>query len=234
MKKSFILGAIIASFVLSACSLFKTYSSEAKEVGVYLIDYAIEGDKKIEDCKLGTISPQFIDGEGYVPYFSLEQYASLYKPYFKDDVNSQVENDGMSSTWTIYRGEELYFYAIISPLTKSIMVAGSISNVLSSDSNPSDYSVISKFTTFADSYDRLNDYNYATYSFSGYAFKTFSKNNRRYYPLGLLDNAFSDSSGIYHFYNYKNIYATWDVENYSKMFNTSGSKTSVDKQIRNS
>ena len=61
-----------------------------KEVGVYLIDYAIEGDKKIEDCKLGTISPQFIDGEGYVPYFSLEQYASLYKPYFKDDVNSQV------------------------------------------------------------------------------------------------------------------------------------------------
>ena len=233
MKKTFILGAIIASFVLSACSLFKTYSSEAKEVGVYLIDYAIEGDKKIEDCKLGTISPQFIDGEGYVPYFSLEQYASLYKPYFKDDVNSQVENDGMSSTWTIYRGEELYFYAIISPLTKSIMVAGSISNVLSSDSNPSDYSVISKFTTFADSYDRLNDYNYATYSFSGYAFKTFSKNNRRYYPLGLLDNAFSDSSGIYHFYNYKNIYATWDVENYSKMFNTSGSKTSVDKQMEN-
>ena len=104
MKKSVILGAIITSFVLSACSLFKTYSSESKEVGVYLLDYAVEGNKSIENCKLGKISPEFIDGEGYVPYFSLEQYASLYKPYFKSDVKSEVENDTMSSTWTIYRG----------------------------------------------------------------------------------------------------------------------------------
>ena len=236
MKKSFILGAVITSFILSACSLFKTYSSEAKEVGVYLLDSATKGDKKIEDCKLGTISPQFLEGEGYVPYFSLEQYASLYKPYFADDVKSEVENDTMSSTWTIYRGEELYFYAVISPLTKTIMMGGSISNVLSSDSNPADYSVINKHTKFDYSYEHIGDANYATYSFSGYAFKSFTKNNRRYYPLGLLDNAFSDSSTIYHFYNYKNIYATWDVENYSKTFKTGGSfdsETSVDKEMEN-
>ena len=236
MKKSIILGAVIASFVLSSCSLFKTYSSEAKEVDVYLLDYATQGGKNIEECKLGTISPQFIEGEGYVPYFSLEQYASLYKPYFEADVKSEVENNGFASTWTIYRGEELYFYATISSLTKSIMTAGSISNVLASDSNPNDYSVLSKYTKFEDSFERLGEYNYATYSFSGYEFKTFSKNNRRYYPLGLLDNAFSESSSIFHFYNYKNIYATWDVENYSKKFKTGGSfnnETSVDKEMEN-
>ena len=174
MKKSIILGAVIASFVLSSCSLFKTYSSEAKEVDVYLLDYATQGGKNIEECKLGTISPQFIEGEGYVPYFSLEQYASLYKPYFEADVKSEVENNGFASTWTIYRGEELYFYATISSLTKSIMTAGSISNVLASDSNPNDYSVLSKYTKFEDSFERLGENNFATYSFSGYEFKTFS------------------------------------------------------------
>ena len=235
MKKSVILGAIITSFVLSACSLFKTYSSESKEVGVYLLDYAVEGNKSIENCKLGKISPEFIDGEGYVPYFSLEQYASLYKPYFKSDVKSEVENDTMSSTWTIYRGDELYFYAVISPITKTITTAGSIYNVLATDSNPADYSVISKNTKFEDSYERLSDKNYATYSFSGYSFKSFSKNSRRYFPLGLLDNAFSESSNIFHFYNYKNIYATWDVENYSKKFKTSSLsyEISVDTEMEN-
>lgn len=234
MKKSVIFGAIITSFVLSACSLFKTYSTSTKEVGVYLLDSATEGNKKIDECKLGTIAPSFIDSEGYIPYFSLEQYASLYKPYFDNNVTSSVENEGMTSAWTIYKGDELYFYAVISPLTKTIMVAGSISNALSSDSNPSDYSVISKFTKFDDSYDRLNDQNYASYSYSGYSFKTFSKNSQRYYPLGLLDNAFSASSGIYHFYNYKNIYATWDAENYSKKFKTSSLvETSVDKEMEN-
>ena len=236
MKKSIILGAVITSFILSSCSLFKTYSSTAKEVDVYLLDYATAGNKKIEECKLGTISPQFIDGEGYVPYFSLEQYASLYKPYFEADVKSEVENNGFASTWTIYRGEELYFYATISSLTKTVMTAGSISNVLTSDSNPSDYSVISKYTKFEDSYERLGEYNYATYYFGSYDFKTFSKNNRRYYPLGLLENDFSESSNIFHFYNYKNIYATWDVENYSKKFKTGGSfnnETSVDREMEN-
>ena len=74
------------------------------------------------------------------------------------------------------------------------MTAGSISNVLASDSNPNDYSVLSKYTKFEDSFERLGENNFATYSFSDYEFKTFSKNNRRYYPLGLLDNAFSESS----------------------------------------
>ena len=59
MKKSIILGAVITSFLLSSCSLFKTYSTSAKEVDVYLVDSATEGDKTIEQCKLGSINPSF-------------------------------------------------------------------------------------------------------------------------------------------------------------------------------
>ena len=234
MKKSFILGAIVCSFVLSACSLFKTYNASPKEVEVYLVDSATKGNKKIEECKLGTIAPLFLNGEGYVPYFSLEQYASLYQPYFEEGVKSEVENDGYSSAWTIYKGEDLYFYAVITPLTKTIMTAGSISHVLKSDSNPNDYSLISKYTRFEDQTVRLSDKTYATYNYAGYAFKSFSKNNKRYYPLGLLDNAFSECSSIYHFYNYKNIYATWDVENYAMDFERGGAfggTSSVDKEM---
>ena len=236
MKKSVILGAIVTSFLLSSCSLFKSYSTDSKSVDVYLVDSAIAQDKNIEQCKLGTISPLFISGEQYVPYFSLRQYASLYGPYFESDVKSEVSSEGSTSTWTIYRGNQLYFYAMISPLTKTIMMAGSISSVLSSDSNPSDYTMISKYTTFKDSTVRLSEDNYATYYFSGYSFKSFSKDGERFYPLGLLDNAFCDSSNLYHFYNYKAIYATWDVENYSKQFKIDsgfGRKTSVNQQMEN-
>ena len=232
MKKSIILGAVITSFLLSSCSLFKTYSTSAKEVDVYLVDSATEGDKTIEQCKLGSINPSFIEGEEYIPYFTLEQYASLYKPYFRDDVKSNVENEGTSLTWTIYRGDDLCFVASVIPLTKTIMTSGSIYNALSLDSNPSDYSVISKYTKFDESVDALNETFYAEYHYGSYGFKTFSKSGHRFYPLGLLDAIFSESSNLYHFYNYKNIYASWDVENYAKKFKTnSGAETSVDKEM---
>ena len=62
MKKSIILGAVIASFVLSSCSLFKTYSTESKDLDLYLLDSATVGGKKIEECKLGSINTTFING----------------------------------------------------------------------------------------------------------------------------------------------------------------------------
>ena len=111
------------------------------------------------------------------------------------------------------------------------MTAGSISSVLATDTNPSDYSVIKKFTNFTDSIEHLTEQNYAEYKFSSYSFKVITKNSKKYYPLGLLDNAFSEASGLYHFYNYKNLYVTWDVENFSKNFKTSTGETSVDKEM---
>lgn len=231
MKKTLVLGAVITSFLLSACSIFKSYSVEDKEIGVYLLDQAVLTDKKMEQCKLGTINALFINGEGYVPYFTLSQYASFYNPYFAEGIKSEVTSEGSTSTWTIKHGEDIYFAAIVSPLTKTIMVAGSISAAMTLDKNPSDYSMVNKYAQFVDSNTKLKEDNYATYDFSGYAFKTFSKYGKRFYPLGLLDNAFVSSSDLHHFYNYKNIYATWDVENFSKEFETGTSKTTVDKEM---
>jgi len=235
MKKLPIIGAIIASFVLSACSLFKTYSTESREVDVYLVDPAINEEKPIEESHIGKISPYFIEGEGYVPYFSIEQYASLYEPYFKSGVKSNVEDEGTTCTWTIYFGEELYFYAVISTFGKTISMGGSIESVLDTGTKNADYEMIKKFAKFEYASSYIRDDNLATYTFNYAGLKTFSKNNHRYYPLGLLDNAFSNASSLYHFYNYKNIYATWNIENYSKEFSSReiDGKTSVDQEMEN-
>ena len=156
----------------------------------------------------------------------------LFNPYLEDDTVSTVEDQGTTSTWTIYRGDELYFYAVISSFSKAVLTAGNIYNAFKSDSNPKDYSLLSKNTKYDDSYERIRDENYATYSFANCSFKSFSYGGRRYYPLGLLDNAFCDSSNIYHFYNYNHIYATWDVENYAKTFKTNdGRDISVDSEM---
>ena len=233
MKKTIVSGAIITSFLLSSCALFNIYETEAKELNVYAIDELISSNKKFNNndytCK---ISPLFIKGEKYIPYLSLSQYASLYDSYLDDNAKSEVSEEGLSASWTISINGEIYFYAVMSGMTKSISVAGSISNTFKSESNPNDYSSLTYATEFKDSYERLSNNNYAEYTFRNATFKSFRKNNEYYYPLGLFDNAFSESSNIYHFYNYKNIYSSWSYENYAKSFTTSnGQTTSVDQEM---
>ena len=233
MKKPLILIAAIASLLLSSCSLFNIYSTEEKELDVYAIDSLVTDTNKTleDDGKKGSINASFVKGEKYIPYLSLEQYASLYSPYLLPNAKSEVECDAASSAWTVYVGEELYFYAMISHYTKTIMVAGSLSSAYKSESNPNDYSSLTSFTKFDDSYFTTGSSNYASYSYRNTGFKSFRKNGQYYLPLGLFDNAFSEASNIYFFYNYKNIYSSWDVSNYSLEFNTKNGKTSVDKEM---
>ena len=234
MKKAPLFIVIISAISLSSCSLFKIYSSTPKEVNVYDLDEIVNKTDAvtIDRGSLGTVTPRFIDGEQYIPYFTLEQYAALYKPHFDSTAKSEVTDDGSASIWTISVNDELCFYAAVSPLAKQFVVAGSISTAFKSDDDPVDYGTLSYGVNYEDSYIKTRDNTSASYYFKNCSFKMFKKDGAYYYPLGLLDTAFSDNSGIYFFYNYKNIYETREPDNFEQPFYLSNkTKTTVNAEM---
>ena len=233
MKRLPLFAVIISSMLLSSCSLFGIYSSTPKEVNVYDLDEVVGHDGvTLDKASLGTVMPRFIDGEQYIPYFSLEQYAALYTPHFDSNAKSEVTTEGAISSWTIYFNDELYFYAAISPLAKQVALAGSISSTFKKGDDPVDYGTLSHGVEYDDNIIKTKDSTVESYSFKNCSFKTFKKDGVYYYPLGLLDISFSENSGIYFYYNYTNIYETRAPDNFSEEFRVSGNRrTSVNAQM---
>ncbi len=218
--------------LLCSCSLFKTYDTTAKQLNVYLLEKAIK-ENDITKAQSNTVKAEFIDGEKYIPYLSLKQYASFYDPYLQEGANSEVSSTGSTLTWTISKGGQLYFAAMISTSYGEVMKAGEISNVIKDEVYDRDTkSMMYAMDISGDAFPINGSSGYATYEFDNTAFKHFRKNGEMYYPLGFYDNLFSSSSGLYHFYNYKNIYATSDADNFAKEFkDENGNVTSSDKEM---
>ena len=233
MKHKIIFTTIIASLLLSSCSLFKTYSTKTQDLDVYLLETAIKKED-YANAKVASVSAEFIDGEKYIPYITLEQYASLYEPYLIDGAKSKVDYEGSTATWTIYVGSQLYFASIFYGSYGQVLVGGNISNAIDNEIFGRDIKALSYNTNFSGEAIPLGGSNgFATYDFDTTEFKHFRKNNKTYYPLGFFDTTYSASSGIYHFYNYKNIYVTQDADNFSKEFkNDQGQLTSSDKEMQ--
>ena len=214
MKKVFYVLSI-GALLLSSCSLLGAYKNHAQTLKVFEIDKLDDSNIWLDDCQTISIDARFIDGEKYVPYLSLEQYASLYETHFAENAVSEVKIERGAVTWSITVEGDLYFYAAISPIAKQIIIAGDIENAFKEGDNPRDLSALNYGVSNTGKYVHLGDVNYTTYSYSGSSIKTIKDNNQYYFPLGLLDLTFSGSSGIYFFYNYRHIYATRDVENYA-------------------
>ena len=232
MKKKILMCATISAMLLCSCSLVKTYSTTTQDLNVYLLETAIKKED-YANAKVASVSAEFIDGEKYIPYITLEQYADLYKPYLVDNARSKVDYEGSTATWTIYLGNQLAFASIFYGSFGEIMVGGSIANAIDNTLFARDTAALLYNTKFTGDAVPLGGSNgFATYTFDNTEFKHFRKKNKTYYPLGFLDNTYSASSGIYHFYNYKNIYATQDADNYAKEFkNADGQLTSSDKEM---
>lgn len=232
MKNRFLLSAVISAMLLCSCSLVKTYSTTTQDLDVYLLETAIKKED-FANAKVASVSAEFINGEKYIPYITLEQYAELYKPYLLENAQSKVSYEGSTSTWTIYLGGQLAFASVFYGSYGEIMVGGNISSALNDALFARDTAALlynTKITGDATPMDGSNGF--ANYTFKTGEFKHFRKNNKTYYPLGFFDNTYSASSGIYHFYNYKNIYATQDADNYAKDFkNSDGKITSSDKEM---
>lgn len=231
MRSKLLLSTLVSSLLLCSCSLFKTYSTSTKDVEVYLLEKAISDN--YNNAKMGTISARFIDGEKYVPYFTLEQYASLFTPYLPENSSNDVTVKGSTATWTVSINNELYFASAISYTTGEILIAGDLSNALKSSLVKKDTKALTYHTKYEGEVIQLDGAsNFEMHTFDNSSFKHFRIDGQTYYPLGFFDTTYSETAGLYHFYNYKNIYATQDAENFSTDFkDAEGNDTSSDKEM---
>lgn len=216
MKKKYFSFLILPSILLSSCTFLLTKQTIEKEINVYDID-KLDKNGALASGYQTTLNARFIQGQDYVPFITLEQYASLYKPHLAQEFTSTVENSLTSSIWTVKKGESVYFVAELSHLMNSFSVAGSLEATYAPSDDPRDLKALEYgLNTTADG-KYLSDKTYATFDFGSYNISHFSYNGEKYYPLGLFDITFSDSSAIYFTYNYEHILSTRDTDNYSSL-----------------
>ena len=235
MKKRFVLLSVLPALLLSSCSFFNIFNSDEKTVGVYVLDMiATDENPQINDAYLGDLTPRFKSGEKYIPYLSLQQYASIYSKFLNPKAVSEVTTEGFITSWSIKIDGELYFYAAISPLEKLVLKAGDISNVLKTGEGgiQPTYDVLNYGCESDTTYDQLGEVNYATYTFKDCDFDYIRNGGDVYLPLGLYDLSFSESSGLYVTYNYKNIYCSTNPDDFGDLaFRDGFSYSTVDDQM---
>ena len=237
MKKKLALLSVLPALLLSSCSFLDIFNSNSDEktVGVYVLDLiAYDDNPQLSKANIGNLNLRFRNGEKYVPYLTVEQYASIYDKFFEEGVKSEVSTSGFITQWTIKKNNELYFAAAISPLEKTIIRAGDISNVLRTGEGgitpPLD--VLSYGVQSNQTYEQLGDSNYSTFTYKDCDFDYLRNDGELYFPLGLLDLSFSESSGLYVTYNYKNLYASTAPDDFGDLaFKDGFSYTSVDDQM---
>ena len=231
MKKTTLFLISILSLSLASCSFVKDIKTEGKEVSVYDIDKIADQDS-LDNAYQDKLDLRFVPDEEYIPYMSLEQYASLFTPHYVEGARNEFKSDNRSTSWYIYVGEDLYFYTYISVTQKYILKAGDIENVFAADDNPRDLKAMNLGMNSEGDFLLFGGRQYSRFSFSNCDFNCFTYNDSYYLPLGFYDTAFSESAGMYFFYNYNHIYSTRDVENYAtKTFKTDAGLTTVDKEM---
>ena len=215
MKKRF-LALLIAPLALTSCSLLnssQSYETYAEEIGVYNID-KLDAQNTLTSGFQTAVTARFIENEKYIPYLTLKQYASLYDVHFADDVKSEVDEGFNSCSWTVYKGKQPCFVTEINYYTEKIILAGSLDAAYKDDDDPRDLVALNYGLDIDGDVAYLSNKTYATFSFKDLGIKHFEYNNEHYFPLGLLDITYVDSSTIYFTYNYTHILSTRDVDNY--------------------
>lgn len=237
MNKKFVLIATLSALLLTSCSFFKLFSidSEEKKAGVYVLDtIAYDTNPQMSDAYIGDLTLRFKEGEKYIPYISLKQYASIFSKFLNKKAVSEVTTEGLISSWSIKMDNDLYFYAAISPLEKLVLVAGDLTSVLNSGEGgiQPTYDVLNYGAQSNTTYDQLTDTNYATYTFEDCDFDYFRNGGEVYMPLGLYDLALCEASTLYITYNYKNIFCSTNPDDFSQLaFRDGFSYSTVDDQM---
>ena len=237
MKRKLALLSILPVLLLSSCDFLDIFNSNSDEktVGVYVLDLiAYDDNPQLSKANVGSINLRFRNGEKYVPYLTVKQYASIYDKFYEEGVTSEVTTSGFITQWTIKKNDEVYFVAAISPLEKTVIRAGDISNVLRTGEGgitpPLD--VLSYGVESSQTYEQLGENNYSTFTYKDCDFDYLRNDGDIYFPLGLLDLSFSESSGLYVTYNYKNLYASTTPDDFGDLaFRDGLTYTSVDDQM---
>lgn len=233
MKNKLLVIFTLPVLLLSSCDFFLFKSSTPKEVRVYNLDLLNSDVENINDAEQTRMNLRFVSGRDYIPYLTLKQYASLYKPHFAEDAVSEVTKNSTSLVWTVYRNGELYFASEISTSSQKVMTAGNLEATFKDDDNPMDtealtYGMKTKYNGYV-----LNDAsNYATYTFNNVKLDYFSFGGEFYFPLSFFDITYSYDSGIYFFYNYHAIYSSYNADAFSEVnFKRDGIRYTVDSEM---
>ena len=230
MKIKLLTVMILPAMLLTSCNLFQQRSTYAKEIQIYDLDNVSE-EGQVDEGHNGKIVARFYEGEDYIPYITLEQYATLYKSHLADNTKSYYENDE-SLSWSVSCGDQYVFATTIFPSNRSIMVAGSLESYYKDDDNPVDTKAL--MAGMRSKYSAIEyGTGYANYSFANTGIKTFKYEGEYYLPLSLLDLTYSKDTGMYFFYNYAGIYSTKDVDHYDdKHFYVDGVLHNVNSQMK--
>lgn len=230
MKIRLIPAMILPAMLLTSCNFFQQRSTYAKEIQIYDLDNISEEGQLIEG-HAGKVVARFYEGEDYVPYITLEQYASFYKSHLADNTISEYENDD-SVSWTVKCDNQYVFATTIYPSNRSIMVAGSLESYYKDDDNPVDTkSLMAGLDSKYDYVERGTGY--SSYSFAGTGIKAFKFDGEYYLPLALYDLTYSYDTGIYFYYNYAGIYSSKDVDHFDdKHFYIDGELHNVNSQMK--
>ena len=232
MKKRIIPFLALVTISLSSCALFSSATPYEKEIAVYDID-VLDDTNQLESCYQTTVKACFKEGQDYIPYLTLKQYASLYEKHFAEDVTSSVSSSPFYDVWLVSKGSDYCFVCEFSRVSKEILVAGSIDAAFKEDDDPRDLKALNYGLDTKTEGKRLSDdVSYGYYVYEDYGISPLKYDGQRYYPLGLLDITMSDSSLIYFTYNYKHIFSTRETDNYStKYFIDEGQSYSFDTQM---
>ena len=238
MKKKLFSILILPAVLLSSCSWFGVASSE-KVIDVYDID-KLDATNNLSSGFQKAISARIANGEGAIPYLTLNQYAHLYDSHLKPGFYSKVEKYRLSMVWEVYKEKEddeesdtVCFVSQINYVSKTIATAGSLQYAFKDDDDPRDMKALNYGLKTTQTGKPLGSYSYATYYYSNYNFKTIASGGEMYFPLGLLDITYSDDSGIYFTYNYAHIISTHDVDNYKdKKYIDNGTEYTFNSQMK--
>ena len=235
MNKKLALLATLPALLLSSCSFFQFFESDEKTVDLYVLDMiAGEENPQLSDARIGNIDLRFKNGEKYVPYISLEQYAAIYKKFLNPKVVSEVATEGFATSWKIELDNSLLFYAVFSPIEKQVLVAGDLNSALQSGEGgiQPTYDVLNYGAKMNASFEQVGKNNYATYTFEDCDFGYFRDGGELYMPLGLLDLALCEATTLYVTYNYRSLYASTNPDDFAQLaFRDGISYNTVDDQM---
>ena len=205
MKKKFSVLLMMCPILLcTGCSFLSLASLSDQTIGVYSLLDETKNGQAIDNCLVGTLHYKVKEGEDYLPYLSLKEYGELIRPYLKDGYGFYTAEDTYSSLWAVSDSNGDYIFAVeINPKNKSIWCRGSLSSALSVGKDYSNSSLDVQMSIKAEVMRESTKEGESYYGNTSY--KVYKRNGVAYYPLSLLESAISESTGIYHIYNYHRI-----------------------------
>ena len=211
MKHKLLALTILPTIALCILGCDKSRPTDEKTLSVYNLDKYVDS---LSGCKAGEIKARFNKDQGYVPYLSLKQYASLYDSHYDADVSSSVSKKGDLVSWTVIKDNSIYFMTQIDFKNKEVVTAGDLSATFKMDDDPRD--TASLYYGNYTEYDSvlLGPSYYSHYSFANQDIDYFSYMGDYYLPLSFYDITYSGDTSLYFFYNYKAIYSSVTVDTF--------------------